>query len=323
VGLFEKFINNRLGRTVWLLLIFAFTFFVENIFIALIITAGMAWLAIDYAKQYKNSKHKKAWKIFAVILPLVTYLIYYIKIEKIVDSRKKFIFLLGSLIFIIITAWILIIINSSIDLESQYLEKNEELNDIETQAENLHVQLYQTSEINKNLQEDYIMLMNKQAQISGEMLSIIENLRSEVIYRVIPEYSNSLTIQETRLEHYVKKLKIDILWYEEQLKESPDENKLSELLQESNNEEVYLHKAISDSRADDQREYSIRNSLMNNYGILTILISLKLIGLLLAIGCFSFFVYMMKQKKLLQASFWITLFLINISSIAILVLLYF
>ena len=327
--LFEKFINNRLGRTVWLVLIFAFTFFVENIFFALIITAGMAWLAIDYAKQYKNSKHKKAWKIFAIISPQITYLIYYVKIEieatspkNLLNTRSKFTLLFGSLIFIGLAFYIFLNLASQWDLESLYLEKNDELVTIETQSNDIYIEIDETSEKEEYLYEEYIVLLNQQVVLTSEMLDIIRRLESKPIYRLVPEYNNSLKIQRNRLEQYSKKLEVDVQWYKEQLEEVPNQNKLSDLLKKSNIEDAKLQKAASEANVDNQKDYSMLNLIFSHYWILISLMFLNITGLLLTSGCFILFVKEIKNKEISLAVVWIALCLVDALSLTLLLFLY-
>ena len=193
---------------------------------------------------------------------------------------------------------------------------------IETQSNDIYIEIDETSEKEEYLYEEYIVLLNQQVVLTSEMLDIIRRLESKPIYRLVPEYNNSLKIQRNRLEQYSKKLEVDVQWYKEQLEEVPNQNKLSDLLKKSNIEDAKLQKAASEANVDNQKDYSMLNLIFSHYWILISLMFLNITGLLLTSGCFILFVKEIKNKEISLAVVWIALCLVDALSLTLLLFLY-
>lgn len=76
---FEKLMDTNRGRFLWVLLMIVVLFIPtppNGSFMTNIIEAFLAWFAIDYLSNKLKLKHKKTWKVFAVIFAFFTYLIF-------------------------------------------------------------------------------------------------------------------------------------------------------------------------------------------------------------------------------------------------------
>lgn len=89
---FEKLMSSNKGRVAWFIFMIIILFIPTPQgygFTISIIELFLAWFAVSYLSDKLNLKHKKLWKIMAIILGGLTYIVFLIVKRKQLKSIKQ------------------------------------------------------------------------------------------------------------------------------------------------------------------------------------------------------------------------------------------
>lgn len=317
--LFENFINNRLGKLVWLLLIWFFTYITQNVLILVFVTAVMAWLAITSDKEFNHSEHKKIWRLFSILLPAVTYLIFFLKVEKnfLINKNVATIFLAGNVVFLILTLYFSYSIYNQTILEKTYIVSHTKLTDIEAEIDKIPF-VERDNLSDKSLFITYLSAYQKQAKAANELISASQELRSAIFYKYVPEYNKAMSTYITHSQNYIKKVETDIQWAKEGTYEPLNVNKIDDLLSKSNKENIVLQSSLKEVNKEAQ---GLEKRKLIGATITSRAVGFAgLFGVTLLIYELSAFIFSIKDKKRLRSLGWFLLGIFNI--IAFLILIY-
>ncbi len=319
--LFEQFINKRSGRIIWLILIIASVCIIKNEILASILAGGLSWFAITYSLKKHPSKHSRLWQIFAIIVPLISFIVYIVYLEQqlIEQPAKKestFILKLLKLLTLFVSVLyvvIVFVINQSIlsqsDLSKLFLKNFEKLGSNEKTIDALKDRIDTSIIKNNRLFQDVIDMHQKQLNISRQSEAILLSLRNNAFMNAFPEYRNQLNDQMIRARIYAGKTSTDTEWYKEAAKERPNDSRLSSLLNNSNQQAIQLIAASKKVEENSQQDFSVKKVVFSHMWSIILFVVLVLLGLILMASSIWSFVNSIKRKEVFQADLWLVVFI--------------
>jgi hypothetical protein len=320
--LFRKFINKKIGRLIWLILIIALQYLLNNDALYWIITAGLVWFAIDYSNEIIYSKHPKIWKTFAILTPPLTYVIFLLYIvhqssskSQVKDSPKiKYfilILLISNIILLGIMSWFYIGIYSQNDLFIEYSNQFDTINNIEKEQGQIFNQI-DTTKYQPSLYKDFLTITIEHKAETKKFLLTLQSMQSTLFYKYIPEYKNSLAISLNHINNVIAQDDAVIEYYQEAVKQTPDYNKINNSLQQKGDKAAAISNASFIENEKNAQKSNERTNISNLW-IIYIVTSITIFVIMSLIA--SFWLLIKRNSKLMA----ILLILIEIFTLIVII----
>jgi len=323
MNLFEKFINKRIGRFLWLLLIVIVVFVNQNNVIAWVITAGLTWFAITYSQKRNPSNHKNLWKIFALVFPLPGYILYILNLEfqlqkKLVvhkDTRRtsflKLYSLIVGILFIVSCSAIIYGLYTLQVVTNSILTNHQELERLELEIDKTQDE---TTNFQDNRKYDLVLNdLNKEFHLLDKVITDSESYEKNPLIVLFPQEKEMAQISTYRYKRILFKRIAYFDWFVEVSKKNPDKNKIQNLFNKAQEEidstEVILTDVnklanlISESKKDTFHYY---------FRIVLASSPIFLLGITSIVTTYWLAAIRFKSKTMFSAICWTALELLNI-----------
>ncbi len=195
--------------------------------------------------------------------------------------------LIGNVILFGVIMWLITEISSQTNAVILYRAQYDKVTSIEAKVDEVHKQINETGG-QANLYKDYLTLINEDQVVMKQYLSTQKNLQSKIFYKYIPEHKKAISVSINHTNNLITQNEANIAWAQEAAKQTPDENKLNNLLQEANKKAAIVDTSLVEQDKEAQG-LEARVAISHLWGIY-VLSPISILTILLFGGSFLLFV---------------------------------